>query len=141
MKLRQSDRVDLVGLDAGVGDRTYQSRVGDDDTSHVRPHEPFHGGAVAGCFNDNLILETERLGKGNERFLGKVETKLPRDRAVLQDRHLSEGSMDVHANDFHAVLSRLWEPVACTTSTDPRSQRSRASRRGGQVTTRALSSS
>ena len=64
-----------------------------------------------------------------------------RDLAIFEDCHLGEGSMDVHTDDSHAASPFFREPVACTTSTDPRSQRSRASRRGGQVTTRARSSS
>src|SRR4051794_3076585 len=73
--------------------------------------------------------------------MNEVDPQLLDHLPVLQDRHLSKRSMDIHADDTHAVPPVVQgSKRACTTSTDPRSQRSRASRRGGHVTTRARSS-
>src|SRR5579859_6732967 len=53
--------------------------------------------------------------------------------------------MHVQPYDSHAYLqafsSRSREPAGNTTLTDPRSQRNQVGRRGGQITTRARSSS
>ena len=140
MQLRQSRGIDLVGLHAGVGNGAHQPWIGDDDALHVRAHEALHGGAVARHLDHHLVLETERFGKSDERLVGELDPHLLRDLTVLKYSDLSERSMDVHADNLHAISSSPQEPVACTTSTDSRSQRNRASRRGGQVTTRARSS-
>ena len=67
-----------------------------------------------------------------------------RSRPVLPEHHLRERPMDVHADHApHPIPSRFSAKgaVGCTTTTDPRSQRNRAGRRGGQLLTRARSSS
>jgi exo-beta-1,3-glucanase (GH17 family) len=133
--------IDLVRLDASVGNRPHQARVCHRDTFDMRPHQPLNGGAVAGCFDDNLVLEAERLGEVHQRTADEINPQFPGDLSVLQDRHLSKRPMNVHTHDTHAVPPVVpGSQRACTTSTDPRSQRSRASRRGGHVTTRARSS-
>ena len=140
VQFRQGRGVDLVDLDAGVGDRAHQPRIGDNDALHVRAHEALDGSAVACHLDHDLIFEAQRLGESDERFVGKLDPHLFRNLPILKNSDLGERSVDVHADDLHAMFSNLQEPVACTTSTDPRSQRSRASRRGGQVITRARSS-
>src|SRR6201993_4903704 len=66
--------------------------------------------------------------------------------AVFPDYHLAEGSVNINTN--HASHLRVLPSVGYiagaagdTTTTDSRSRRNRASRRGGQLLTRALGSS
>src|SRR4029079_16951287 len=64
--------------------------------------------------------------------------------AVFPEHHLTESSVDVDANHpshSHLLPSKMTGAAADTTTTDSRSRRNRASRRGGQLTTRALGSS
>lgn len=61
--------------------------------------------------------------------------------SVIKDCHLGERSMNIHSNHTHDPSpSGYGSRWGNTTSTDSRSQRSRASRRGGQVTTRVHNS-
>lgn len=133
--------VNFVGLDPGIGNRPNQARISYGDTFYVWPHQPLDGGAVAGCLNDDLVLQAERPGEVHHGAVDEINPQFSGDLSVLQDRHLSERPMDVHTGDTHSVPPIVQgSQRACTTSTDPRSQRSRASRRGGHVTTRARSS-
>ena len=65
------------------------------------------------------------------------------DRAVVQHHRLGEDAMNVQSNNPHRLASSCCrdprELAGNTATTDPRSQRIRASRRGGQITARALS--
>src|SRR5439155_15237321 len=64
--------------------------------------------------------------------------------AVFPKHHLPKSSVDVDANHpshLHLLPEHMTGAAGDTTTTDSRSQRNRASRRGGQLLTRALSSS
>ena len=127
----QDCRIDLVCLDPGVGDGPDQTRVRHRDASHMRAHQPLDRGAVAGRLDDDLVFQAERPGEVHQGPVNKVDPQFSDDLPILQDRHLSKRPMDVHADDTHAVPPAVrGSKRACTTSTDPRSQRSRASRRG-----------
>src|SRR5215208_6969334 len=69
----------------------------------------------------------------------------PAGLAVLQDHRFGEHAVDVQSDNPHesasSSVSISGEPAGNTATTDPRSQRIRASRRGGQITARALSPS
>ena len=56
--------------------------------------------------DDDFIVEAECLGEGNERLVDELDTQLSGDRAILQDRHLSERPVDIHADDSHAGSPR-----------------------------------
>lgn len=107
----------------------------------TRPEQPLDGRRVARRLQDRLVLGLERASERENLLVQEFEAPLDDDLSVLQDRDLGERAVDVHSNDSHAPspsVSGSWR--ACTTSTDPRSQRNRAGRRGGHVTTRARSS-
>jgi len=132
VQLRKYRCVDLVRLDAGIRNCTDKPGVRDDNTPHVRPYQALDGCAVAGRLQHDIVLAAQYLGKLCDRPVEQVYPQLSCDIPVLQDRDLGEGSVDVHADDAHAPppVVAFGSRRACTTSTDPRSQRSRASRRG-----------
>ncbi|MFK4537949.1 hypothetical protein ABIA00_006132 [Bradyrhizobium ottawaense] len=45
------------------------------------------------------------LGKGDKPIVDEINPELSDYCSVLQDRHLGEGSVDVHADDLHAWFS------------------------------------
>ena len=55
--LANIDRVDLVGLHPGIGDRPNHSRIRHDHALDEGPQDPLDGGAVAGGLDDNLVLD------------------------------------------------------------------------------------
>src|SRR6516165_6965087 len=73
----------------------------------------------------------------------KLKTPSVFDDSFVENSDFSKGSMYVETYDPHLRLpdSKMREPTGHTTTTDSRSQRTQASREGGQITTRALSSS
>ena len=59
------------------------------------------------------------------------------NRPIFEYRDLSKGPMHVRPMTLICVslIANMREPTGHTTTTDPRSQRSRASREGGQIIT------
>ena len=143
VKACEDGSVDLVGLHPGVSDCSDQPRIGDGHPFDEGPQQLFYGGTVGGGLDHDFVGGLQGLREFHENIVNEIDPQLTLDCAVLKERDLGEGSVDVHADDTHApllVLLSLGSRRACTTSTDPRSQRNRASRRGGHVTTRARSS-
>ena len=137
----ENGRVDLVRLHPGIGDCANQARIGDDHALHVRPHQALDGSTVARRLDHDLIVRVEGFRKPDDPLVHELDSQFFDDTAVFQNRHLSKRPMDVHADNPHVLLlSCFGSQRACTTSTDPRSRRNRASRRGGHVTTRARGS-
>jgi transposase len=133
--------VDFVGLHPSVGDRPYHAWIGHDYALDERSQDPLDSSAVAGRFDDDFVFSRKRSCELDEAIMNQIDPLLPLDLPVLQERRLRERAMYVHADDRHDSSHLFFgSQRACTTSTDPRSQRNRASRRGGQVTTRARSS-
>ena len=92
IKLCQNGRVDLVRLDARLGDQTDFERVGDDDPSRPRLERRNDGGGVAGRLKHNMVVLPE--GKREALQLGVKQRDAPAgpNQAVLQVRHLGERS-------------------------------------------------
>ncbi len=93
----------------------------------------------------DLVVGLERRRPRPQVLGPHPDPALVAAQAVLDDGDLRERAMHVHADRSHHCCSSHvgWiEELAGrkTTETDSRSQRSRASRRGGQVLTRARSS-
>src|SRR5215211_3574629 len=74
---------------------------------------------------------------------GHPDPAKPPSRTVLQHHRLGKDAVDVQSDNSHVRLlaSCSRELAGNTAPTDPRSQRIRASRRGGQIMARALSPS
>ena len=75
---------------------------------------------------------------------GHVDPPVMAQLPIFPEHHLRKGAVDVHSyHPPHQLLLSSLETGAAgdTTPTDPRSRRNRAGRRGGQLLTRALSSS
>src|SRR5215469_7895033 len=91
----------------------------------------------------DLIAALQAFAKTFERRSGHVDPTERPQSCLFPSDHLRKSAVDVHsdhASHCPLLLSRkgAWGE---TTPTDPRSQRKRASRRGGQLLTRALGSS
>ncbi|WP_225152231.1 hypothetical protein [Bradyrhizobium sp. NBAIM08] len=71
----------------------------------MRAQNTFDRRAVARHLDDHLILEAECLGKGDKPIVDEIYAELSDYCSVLQDRHLGERSVDVHADDLHAWFS------------------------------------
>ncbi|MDA9489768.1 hypothetical protein XI08_11655 [Bradyrhizobium sp. CCBAU 11361] len=102
MQLCQGPSIDLVRFDSRIGDRPNEPRIGDRDALNVRAQNTFDRRAVARHLDDHLILEAECLGKGDKPIVDEIYAELSDYCSVLQDRHLGERSVDVHADDLHA---------------------------------------
>ena len=120
-------------------------RVGHHHPADVRLEQPGDRVRVARRLDRDLVLGA-RLS-ANSRSASGVVAICPawRTTPVLPDRDLRELAMHIQPDTSAASLAHLrpsvdrWETGGQTTPTDPRSQRIRASRRGGQLLTRARS--
>ena len=144
MQARKLCGIDLVGLDLRTGDGTHLQGVGDGHPVHERRQQPDDGGRVAGGLQHGFVFLRQRLGKREHRLPVHREAAMVLQQAVLQNRDLCEVTMNVQSDDSHrrspAVTTSRRKLAGNTTTTDSRSQRNRASRRGGQLITRARSS-
>jgi hypothetical protein len=145
---RQHRRVDLVGLDLGLGDRPGLLRVGDHHPADLALQQPRDRIGVAGRLQGHLVGGAQAVGEQPQRLRGGLDAARLPDHAVLPDGDLGELAVHVQpdasshpAPPFICKGCRSGAQVGQTTPTDPRSQRSRASRRGGHVLTRARSPS
>src|SRR4051794_20484019 len=104
---------------------------------------PHHRHRVAGGLDHHLVFLGQAAGEALQPGPGHVDPAVRPQPAVLPDHHLREGAVDVHADDAPHPVSLLMATgaVGDTTTTDPRSRRNRAGRRGGQLLTRARGSS
>ncbi|CAO4149463.1 hypothetical protein GPNCGGLF_LOCUS3157 [Methylorubrum aminovorans] len=140
---RQHGRVDDVGLDPRLGDQPHLARVGDHHPADMRPDHLRDRAGVAGRLDHDMIVVRQRLGERRQVIARHADpTKTP-DRAVFEHHRLGENAVDVQSHNPHEPVSssRLRELAGNTATTDPRSQRIRASRRGGQITAWARSPS
>ena len=146
VQARQNAGVDLVRLDVGVRDRLHLQRIGD------RPRAPRRATSTRTTAIALPVASTTTSSLGR-RLLPKpssavrvMSTRPSRTKpAVIPGHRLREGAVDIHVRSHVASLpSCPFERTGAagdTTPTDPRSRRNRASRRGGQLLTRARSSS
>ena len=136
---REHPRIDLVGLDPRVRDRPHLQRVGDDHPRDVGGQHPHHRHRVAGGLDHHLVILGQAAGEALQARAGHVDPAVMAQPAILPEHHLREGAVDVHADDAPHPVSLLMATgaVGDTTTTDPRSRRNRAGRRGGQLLTRA----
>ncbi|MGY4592776.1 hypothetical protein ACVWXL_000522 [Bradyrhizobium sp. GM22.5] len=135
--------IDLVGLDVSLGDRLHLQRIGDNHPCHERCQNPRYRHAVAGRLDHHLITGQQGLAKSLQRSPRHINAARMSEPAILPKHHLPESSVDVDANHpshLHLLLD-MTGAAGDTTTTDSRSQRNRASRRGGQLLTRARGSS
>jgi len=137
--------VNLVGLHMGMGDRFHLQGVGDHHTLHMGRQNPGHRHAVAGRLDHHLVRLLQLPAEPLQGRAGHLDPAFVPGQTILPDHHLSEGPVDIYADNASHV--RLPCPLKTagaagdTTTTDSRSRRNRASRRGGQLLTRARSSS
>jgi len=143
-QLGQDAGVDLVGLDLRLGDGPGLARVRHHHPSDQRPQHRGDGVAVRRGLQHDLIVGAQRAGPGPQVFRLHPDASLVAAQPLLDDGELRERPMHIHPDRSHTpaplrlLISRNHR--AETTETDTRSQRNRASRRGGQVLTRARSS-
>ena len=140
----QHSRVDHVGLDLNMRDHPHLAWVGDDHAAEMRRHHLHHGRCVARGLHDHMVVVRQRPGERLKVVARHANTAEPDEPAAVQHHGLGEHAVYVHSHDSHrpaSIASRLIsrEPAGNTATTDPRSRRTRASRRGGQKKARAHS--
>jgi hypothetical protein len=97
---------------------------------------------VAGRFDDDVVVTRQLSGEHLKMLARHPDAAEPDGPAVVQHHGLGKHSVDVQSHDSHGSVSyRLrftsQELAGNTATTDPRSRRIRASRRGGQIKARA----
>jgi hypothetical protein len=137
-------RVDRVGLDLGMRDQTHLARIGDDNSPDVGRHDRHDGRCVAGRLHHHVVVMRQSSGERLEMIPRHADAAQSDDLALIQHHRLGEHAMDIQAYDPHRSVSLPYcltsqELAGNTATTDPRSQRIRASRRGGQIKARAHS--
>ncbi|EPX76453.1 Mobile element protein [Salipiger mucosus DSM 16094] len=142
MQLRQDRGVDLVGLHPRMRDRLHLKRVGDHHPRDERRQQSHDRRRVFRGFQHDLVIGPQGAAEGHDSVMFQVDPEVFRHRPVREDRDLREAPVNVHSDRSHSSLSQSLsgECSGCATSTDTRSRRTRAGRRGGQITTRARSS-
>ncbi len=144
VQLDEDRRVDLVRLNLRLGDDACLAGIGDDHPSRVGAQQASDRVGVARRFQNHVIATSQPPRKQLKRGRrGEDPTRVPHP-AMLVDRRLGKGAMDIQSDDARHPASFVHagdgRQVGHTTPTDPRSQRTRASRRGGQILTRARGS-
>ena len=135
--------IDLVGLDVRMRNCLDLQRIGHNHASHIRRKRTDNGHCVAGRFNDDFVLFAQATAETLQPRAGHTHASRRAQPALLPEHHLGKRSVNVHADyTSHALLlsCAVAGAVGNTTTTDPRSQRNRVGRRGGQLLTRALGS-
>src|ERR1700722_10218498 len=143
IEVGQCAGVDLVGLHMGVRDGFHLERVGDHHALHEWRQHPRHGHAVAGRLDHHLIRCQKAFAEAFQCRSSHIDTTCPSKPTLLPENHLPKGSVSIYPDyASHARLLFVQRTGAAgyTTTTDSRSRRNRASRRGGQLLTRARSS-
>src|ERR1700758_4465842 len=138
--------VDLVSLDVRLSDRLHLQWIGDNHPRHEWRQHPRHRHAISGRLDHHFIGRPQTLAHPFKGSPGHVDPTGMSNDAVFPDYHLAEGSVNINTN--HASHLRVLPSVGYiagaagdTTTTDSRPPRHPASRRGGQLLTRALGSS
>jgi hypothetical protein len=134
-------RVNAICFDLGLSDYAHLQRVRDDDTARIRLEQPHDGHRIASRLENHLVIPAKRACELKNLVADQIQAPPLAQHAIRQLRNLCEASMHVQPNHPHRLppsLSGAGE--GNTTCTDPRSQRTRVGRRGGQLLTRARSS-
>jgi hypothetical protein len=132
--------VEPAGLGAHLAD-TGVARRHDNHARNVRLDDPRDLPRIAGHLKRDPVTRIEALREELERLRARRDPPARTQPAVGDDRHLAEVAVDIQR--YRSLLSlrtvdrRRRRTGGQTTSTDPRSQRNRASRRGGHRKARA----
>ena len=146
-QLRKDRRVDLVGLDPRLGDQPHLQRVRDHDAPYMRLERRCDRRGVGRGLENHIICRPKTPGVFVKCLVVQLDATACAQNPVLKIRDFSERPADVQSDYTHGYSPWVGanhtprEPMGDTTTTDPRSKRNRASRRGGQLTTRARGSS
>lgn len=135
--------IDLVRLYMSLGNRLHLERISDDHPRHERRKNPRYRHAITGSLDDHFIGRSQPFPEPFQRRPGHVDPVRMLQYPRLPNHHLPEGPVNIHTNyaSHKRLLSaKMTGAAGDTTTTDPRSQRNRVSRRGGQLLTRARSS-
>lgn len=144
VQLGQHCRINPVRLDACLGDEPYQQWIRNCDTRDARAQYVDDGGGIARRFEHHMIGAAQACGKALQFVASEPGTATSMQHAVLQIRDLGHGARNIQSYDSHnrsPIQMNVGSRWDSTTTTDSRSQRNRAGRRGGQLLTRARGSS
>jgi len=104
MQPGQHRRVDLVGLDPGVGDETHLPCVGDNHACHMGTKTLGYRHGIARRLHHHFIGGTKCPRKRIDVPLGNLHAAFVLNHAVLQHRHLGKGAMDVQSDNTHDAV-------------------------------------
>lgn len=110
LEARQRDGVELVNLDASVGNRPHHPRISDDDPSDERPEQPLDGRRIAGRLQHHLIVEPKPSPERDDLVLHKIKALFIDQLAVFQDGNL--GGRSWTSIPMTRMLPLLWFPGA-----------------------------
>src|SRR3546814_633628 len=116
------------------------TRIGDDDATDKLRDRLHHGLGITSCLDHNMVIVRQFRGERSQMLARHVDAAQPDQLVAIYHHRLGEGAMNIHSYDPHELPPRSDRKRAGNTATtDSRSQRIRADRRGGQITARALS--
>jgi hypothetical protein len=132
-QLGQRSRVEAVGLrarlpDPGIGGRDH------DHPRDMRLEDPRDRPRSTGHLQRHPVARVQALREQLQLIGSGLDPARRPQPSVLDDRHLAEVAMNIQRYRSHSILLAVGDSGGTggqTTSTDPRSQRSQASRRGG----------
>jgi hypothetical protein len=80
-------------------------RVPNCPATSIAPHQTFNSSAVAGHFDDDLIILLKCLRKLQQTLALKLNLQFLYHLAAVQDGHLSKRPVNIHADDPHRISS------------------------------------
>jgi hypothetical protein len=146
VQLGQYPGIDLVCLDLRIGNGARPEWIRDDHPPRVAGQDPHDRVGVPRCLKDHIVRGAEAIGEDLQSLPRQINPPSGLHAPVLPDRDLCKRPMYIETEYAHplpplATRVSAGNHMGHTTPTDSRSQRIRASRRGGQILTRARSSS
>jgi hypothetical protein len=119
-----------------VRDQPYLLRIGNHHAADVRTQDLGHRRSVPGRLDHHVIVMGQRSRKRRQAVPTHLDATKPHETPSFQRRGFCEDAVNIQSDDTHpiALIVKSMGATGSTTPTDPRSQRIRASRRGGHVT-------
>jgi hypothetical protein len=106
MQLGERRRIDLVGLDLGMGNHPHLERIGDRHPPHEGAQQAHDHGRVDRRLDHHLVVRTKRPAKGDHRITREIDPPSTAQLPILKDRHHREAAVYVQPDHPH-VASRM----------------------------------
>ena len=148
VELCEDGSVYLIRLDVRFGDQSDLQGIGDHHPRDMWLQSYHDCGGIAGRLENHMIVCMKLRCEAGQACVIQRHSAPRANLPLLQIRNLRHGAGNIKTDHSHdkspsctSETPQHGELAGCTTTTDPRSQRNRAGRRGGQLRTRALGSS